>query len=323
MKRFFALAALLVFSALLLSGCGFSALGYEHPDMYTAGGGEIPGAVENLDVSWLDGQVMIAYAPRQGTVLSETADRELSPAEQLHWWLDGKTLRVQYAEAGLRWMNAEKRLTVTLPEGTVLKNVRIACTSGRIEAAPFYGETVHFSTTSGNIHAECAASSLRLTATSGNVTLRGAANSIEIQVTSGSINAAVEHADSLNASVTSGSLQMDLDDVRQARASATSGRISLLTDRVGELRADITSGPIVARCKRAPEEARLSATSGSISLSLPKEAGFTAQISTLSGKTAVLLPAKQDGTRYLSGDGAAQIYLSTLSGGINLDAYQE
>lgn len=323
MKKALSLAALLAAAVLLLTGCGFSALRYEHEEKYTAGNAEIQQTVENLDVHWVDGGVTIVYADQKGVTLTETADKSLNKDEQMRWWLDGATLHVQYAETGLRWMSVKKRLTITLPTGTVLKNAQVSCTSGGIEAAPFYGETVNFSTTTGNIHTECAASSLNLSATTGNITFRGAAGTMALNVTTGKISAVVEYAQKVIASLTTGSVDMDLTDVGEASVSATTARIEILADKVDSLAVKSTTGSVSVRCKSAPDEARLSTTSGGVALALPDNAGFTARVDTVSGGVHVNLPAAKDGDRYVSGNGAAQITLSSVSGGITLDAYRE
>ncbi len=323
MKKAFSFIALLLAAALLLTGCGFSVLRYEHAEKYSVGNANIKGTVENLEVDWLDGGVEIVYANQSQVTVSETAEKSLAESEQLRWWLDGTTLRVQYAEVGPKWIAVEKQLTVTLPAGTVLKNARISCTSGCIQAAPFYGENVHFSATSGSIHTECAASSLNLYATTGNITLRGAANTIGLSATTGRIDAVIEHADDLAAFLLTGSLNLDLDGVRQANVSATTARIDILTDDVNALVIKNTTGPVSVRCRRAPHDALVSSTAGSISLALPADAGFTAQADTVSGGIHVNLPAIKTGNVYVFGDGAAQITLSSVSGGITIEEYRE
>ena len=57
-------------------------------------------------------------------------------------------------------------------------------------------------------------------------------------------------------------------------------------------------------------------------LAVPGDAGFTAEISTTSGRVDMALPAKKTGNRYVCGDGSAQVSIHSTSGNVSVAAFQ-
>ena len=116
MKRlFFLLTLLLLLTALCLLLTSCVSVGYVYTDAkkYTAGGTRIDGRVEDIDINWIDGAVNVARHDGNGIILKETSGKKLSQDEELHWYLDGKELKVQYAASGFRRMSGlQKELTV-------------------------------------------------------------------------------------------------------------------------------------------------------------------------------------------------------------------
>ena len=99
------ICAVIVLCAVIITSTGiFGSAGigtYANADKYTAGGTEITDRVRNLDVNWTSGKVILAYHAEETVTLEESAKRSLPDDEQMHWWLDGNTLHVQYAKAGI------------------------------------------------------------------------------------------------------------------------------------------------------------------------------------------------------------------------------
>lgn len=75
-------------------------LNYANAEKYTAGGTEINGAVKNVQIDWVDGEVNIAYHAKSTVEIAETASKAISKDEALRWWLDGDTLRIQFGKSG-------------------------------------------------------------------------------------------------------------------------------------------------------------------------------------------------------------------------------
>lgn len=266
-----ALILLLMILCLLLCSCtsnGISIGGYTYDDhaRYTAGGASISGKVEELDISWVEGKVSIAYHDGDEIVLSETAGRKLAQDEELRWWLDGSKLYVKYAASGFNGTEQlDKQLNVLLPVELKLDKATASVVSAGIQTGAL------------------------------------AADTINLQTVSGSIDAAVKAAGKLN-------------------ISAVSGEVSVQVDQLNELEATTVSGALLLRFANVPEKIQANGVSGSVSIRLPENAGFTAEVESVSGDVSGSLPMVSQGEdRYVGGDGQCRISVSTISGDVRLD----
>lgn len=305
MKKVF-LCALLLLLTFTLCACGSISYSYANASRYAAGGTVITGAVDSLEIDWIDGGVSVAYHKENTVEISETAKRNLSGAEKLHWWLDGTTLRVKYARSETTITgNPQKKLTVTLPESASvpLKSVEIATVSGSIRCVPLYAETVKLSSVSGSINAECAADDLNASTVSGKITLNASANEIKLSATSGAVDAGIGHAKALDISSASGKIRVNATEIKKAEIDSVSGAVEAALQKT--------------------ESLKIGTVSGAVRLSLPKDMGFTADFSTVSGSLNNAISAQRTGNRCVLGDGSAVINVSTVSGGLTLSAYEE
>ncbi|MBQ8556032.1 MAG: DUF4097 family beta strand repeat protein [Clostridia bacterium] len=288
------IALALMLTALCLLFCSCSTQDYIYPgssytyadgEDYSAGGGNISGRVEKVDISWLDGMVNIAYHDGGEIVLSETADQELEEDTKLHWQLEGKTLYVKYAASGFRRQSGlEKQLTVQLPEDLRLEDVEIAVASAAMQADGLKADAVHIQSGSG-----CVA-----------LWQSGEVGEIKVDTASGSVDVAVEAAGKLVINTASGEVRVDGYQVDQMEAATASGYLSL-------------------QFAHTPDKISVDAVSGNVTIRLPKDAGFTAEISSVSGAVSgsLLMERKDDG-RYVSGDGHCRIRVDTVSGDVQL-----
>ena len=92
--------AVSVQAAGLLDG---SLFGYAHAEKYTAGDADIGESVCALDIHWENGKVNLEYYSGEKIELRESSSRPISEDMKMRWWLDGDTLRVQYAKSGLHF----------------------------------------------------------------------------------------------------------------------------------------------------------------------------------------------------------------------------
>ena len=149
-------AAILVLSVTLGLKQVVGLPGYQFDDAgkYSSGGAEIAGPVKNLDIDWLSGAVHIAYHSGDSVLLSESSNKAIGADLRMRWRLDGDTLRVRFAKAGLRSNgNQEKELTVTLPEGLVLREAAIGATSGNLDIPALEADSLRLEVTSGDVSA--------------------------------------------------------------------------------------------------------------------------------------------------------------------------
>ncbi len=299
---------------------GKTGFGYASAEKYSAGSAQISGTVKNLDINWINGKVNLEYHSGSGIELRETSSKPISADMQLRWWLDGDTLRIQYAKSGFRLVtNQEKELTVSLPESAAFNEVSIRATSADLNLPALQAEALRMEVTSGDILAEAAAKSISAGATSGDMrlTITGRADSVTAGTTSGSIAVEAGSVSVLKASSTSGGILLTAEKAEQCDAGSTSGTVTVEIGESSQVEISSTSGSIHTALS-AFSSLKAHSTSGRIEALLPEQPGFTASISTTSGSIDYTLPLSRQGDRYVCGDGSGKVELSATSGNIQL-----
>ena len=328
MNRSKLLTGALVIVLVLLAGGSWllfgssTGLNLANADQYTAGDTNLSSPVENLDIDWTSGKVNIEYHAGSGVSVSETANREMSGDEKLRWWLDGSTLRVRYCKSGLNIrINLTKTLTISLPEGTVLKKADIDVTSADVDVPKLDADEVRFDSTSGNINAEISTKKLDASSTSGDMVIRqnGAINNAVLGSTSGNISFYAPSAETVDMKSTSGGLGITVSgNVQKLHLNSTSGTI--LADLVSADKAefDSTSGNMDVTLQSF-QNLDLDATSGNITLKLPNAPGFTLDLDAKPRNFSNSLSMEKDGSKYTYGDGSARLRIETTSGEIRIE----
>lgn len=297
------LVALAVISFLQFGGA--SGISYENADKYTAGETVVNAAVDTLDIDWTEGLVRVEYHAGPGIAVKETANRTLSENDKLRWWLDGTTLHVRYAKSGFRLsFNLNKNLTVSLPEGLVLKRAEVEATSADLDIGGLAADEILLGTTSGSIVAATDTKVLKAASTSGDMALRqdSDADTVKVGSTSGDIGCTLGSVKTFSAGSTSGALSLDALSVDRSAFSSTSGKISV---RAG-----------------AFKEMKIGSTSGSVSAELPAVPGFTCSVGTVSGAFSSDIALTKSGNTYTAGDGSAKCSVGTTSGSITIGEYK-
>lgn len=118
----------------------------------------------------------------------------------------------------------------------------------------------------------------------------------------------------------SGNADLRIASVDQLVINTVSGKVDMDCEQMNELIVDTVSAGLNLRLARTPDRIDVNAVSGSVTISLPDGAGFTADVSTVSGDVSGSLPTKHHGSQYTSGDGRCRIQISTVSGNIRFDA---
>ena len=306
----------------MFGGSVSGGLNYANADKYTVGDTTVTSPVENLDIDWTSGPVNIEYHAGSGISVSETANKTLSEDDRLRWWLDGTTLRIRYAKSGIRFsFNLEKKLTVSLPEGTVLKQADIGTTSGDLFIPALAADDIRLNSTSGCIDAVTTTLKLYASSTSGNVKVRqdGDIGAVDLSSTSGSVSCALGGSvKTLNANSTSGSVSLDVaGTAEEVKAGSTSGNISPVLASVSKADFSSTSG-CFSGSVRAFQELKIHTTSGKVDVKLPAEPGFTCKVDSSSGDLTTALSLAKNGNQYTCGDGSARCSIDTSSGDITL-----
>ena len=330
-KSKFLLVALIVVLLCLISGTysifgGKVSIGlaaFANADKYTVGDTEITSTVENLDIDWTSGKVNIEYHAGSGVSVSETANRDTSEDEKLRWWLDGTTLRIKYAKPQLTiFNNLKKTLTVSLPEGIVLKNVDIDTTSADIGVPSMTADEIKFDTTSGDVNAVITAKKLSASSTSGDLNVRQDSdiNTAHFSSTSGALAFTVPSAEKISMESTSGDISVTVPrTVGDLNLDSTSGSIKPDIANTDKAKFSSTSGDITATLVSF-KDLNVDVTSGDVTLKLPEISGFTLDLDARPSKLkSSLAMVKKGDDQYVFGDGSARLRVSTTSGDVHID----
>ena len=290
MKKSTLLTVCLVVCLLALAGASWfmfgGSLGYSYAEenKYTVGNAKITGAVDALDIHWIDGSVTVQYHDGSEILVEETSRKNLGENDKLRWRVDGSTLRIQYAKPGLRFsFNLDKALTVTLPKGLHLKDASLEGTSADVRG----------SVATPDLKGDCTSGDVRLT-------VNGKASRADFETTSGTLALAFpEGCESVRMDTTSGNIFLDTADTNAAEISSTSGTVSVKAGALKELKSK--------------------STSGDVTLTVPAEPGFTCEASMTSGSFSSGIPVEQNGKTYSCGDKSAHYKISTTSGNIRIE----
>lgn len=128
--------ALISLLAGLMAGChtfngkGDIKFSYDHPERYQAGDAVISQTVNEIDVTWVEGEIDIVYADHPEVRVYEKADSTLDDSLRMHWYVDDDgCLDIQFCKSGdysverLRNIDYKKHLTIEVPRGTVLNEI--------------------------------------------------------------------------------------------------------------------------------------------------------------------------------------------------------
>ena len=201
--------------AFALTGCSLmgARYTYDNADKYTSGGASITGEIRKLDINWIDGNVEFRYHGG-ATELTETSQKRTSADTELHWWLDGDTLHVQYCRSGKRIKNGlGKTLTVTLPDGIRMEKIDVKGLSCDLSLPMLDTEKVVIGIVSGNVMVKGRIGDLRVDSVSGNVTYEASSQGpVKIVTVSGNVSCAVDGRPDLKIETVSGNIGVTVEE---------------------------------------------------------------------------------------------------------------
>lgn len=290
--------------ALCLTSCFMHKSGYDNYENYSTGNTTFNDKINNIDISWVSGKVKIINHQSNTITLTEKSNYSLPEKKQVHWWLDGTTLRVKFASSKAVFfpLGTSKELTIALPENYSLSNLSINSTSADISIEKMKTEKLDISSVSGAIDLMGEAKEMMLKSTSGNIDVNQAGIT-----------------ETANISTTSGALTTSFDVCKKISINSTSGKINVTTNETIEALAKSTSGSISFKANRTFNMCNFKSTSGCISLGLNNNIGFVATINTSSGDFTSDFALKKRDNTYTYGNGDATISAKTTSGNIILN----
>lgn len=293
-----ALAVLLVLGVIFgsrssLSFIGFDGSYYKDSQKYTAGAGEVPAdEVEHVALVWTSGDVEISVYDGETVRMEESAGRELSEGEKLHYFNDEGTLRIQFQESGRKFHflsgtrdKVKKNLRLEIPRETAsrLKVLSIETTSADVDVSYIQTEQMLLDTVSGDFRVwESKMEKLKWDTVSGN--LDGQSLEIGERFFGDSISG-------------------------NTRLSGTVKEIDLTS----------VSGDMKISSTQCPVKVRTDTVSGEVSLCIPEDTGFTYEMDGVSGKVYMDLPVLRNKDGGVYKDGEADFYFETVSGDVNIE----
>lgn len=145
-----------------------------------------------------------------------------------------------------------------------------------------------------------------------------ACRKLEIDAASPKIRVQGLTADEVDLDSVGGESRFDSCTLGKLDADTASGNL-YLKGTLENLEYDSVSGSVEAELDNVPSKITMDTASGSLSLKLPKGAGFAVALDSLSGKLDSDFPTTLDGGRYLCGDGACKIEMESLSGSVTVN----
>lgn len=277
-----------VIAAFSMCACSAKEIPAANAGNYSVGNAEITGKVENLDIEWASGEVTVALGKGNSVILEETYSGDLPEEHQMHWCLDGTTLRVRFDQA-LSLFNigslGTKKLTVTLPESLILKDMDIDVASAEINGENLRTENVDIDTASGDVK----------------LSFREPLTNAEFDAASGKISADFAGAiENLDMDAASGDIQVNA------------------TDQISEMKISTASGDVNVTFDKLTKSMDIDTASGDVNLRLSEDSDLTLDVDTASGKFNSEIPFTMDGDKYISGTGAAKGTIDTASGDITI-----
>ncbi len=311
MKKKFARIFCLLFILTLLSGCsvkkllstvsGESGQTETAAQSYSSGNATFTEPVQELNLDWAAGSVEITYHDESTVIIEETAKEPIAENNKMAYSLENGVLDIRFRSDLGSITCPAKTLRVTLPKNVTLQKADIDLASAGLTALELLTEKAEVSSASGSVTLSTAAKKVKISCASGEIdfTHTGDAENIELETASGNITANVCNADDLE-------------------VDSSSGRIRLSADTVQEMEIDATSGKVDCTLKSQFSECEISSASGGITLHLPENADFAAELDTASGKISYDLPMTVQNGKYMAGNGSAELAVSTASGDIEI-----
>lgn len=221
-------------------------------------------------------------------------------------------------------------------EASEVRSLNIDWVDGSILIQPDSGSTVRYTVTGSNADAAVYAlenGTLSISCAKGNLFSLGdqhgknltiavpkdwTAEKISIEAVSAPIRGDDLHTQILQAGTVSGVMELSDIQVETLSLSSISAKITC-SGTASTVSLNTTSGNCFLALTKGPEKIQLDSVSGDLELLLPKKAGFSLDLDTVSGKFRTDFDYRcPQGSRYVSGDGSCVIRADTVSGDVNI-----
>lgn len=209
--------SLAIAACLALAACGDLynyQCSYANADAYTVASSGSATAIENIDIDWYNGSVVVKTVEAGGKLSFKeiTEGEETTDDTTMHYLVDGNTLRIRYCVSGkISLGKLKKYLYVDVPANLTLKKVEVANVSGDISISGVTAKEVDVDNVSGATRIECFANSIKVDTVSGVAYVESDADKIDLDTVSGAATIICRTTPSkLNVDTTSGDVLLRL-----------------------------------------------------------------------------------------------------------------
>lgn len=269
--------------------------------VYTANAGM--NALERVEIQWSNGQVLLRPWDKDYVEVSERCKQPLRADQRMMWGVtDAEKIFIKDMPDQRKGLVSKligplgglsKNLTVSLPRrlAAEIENLKVNTVSAPVNIQELSGERFSVNTTSGAIFLqEVHGESVKLGAVSGAISLQGIhGETLKASSVSGALNMEGSSVETLDLGCTSGKLTALGFEAENAHLHTVSGSIEA-QGNAESFQVSTTSGKAVLRVDQCPESASFSSVSGSATLYLPENNGFTAKCSSVSGRLRCEFP---------------------------------
>ncbi len=293
---------LAVTAVICLGSCSMN--NYSNADKYTTGDREISEKISKIEINWLAGDIKVSLHDKDTLDVSESCDKDLKESRRMHTWVDGDTLHIQFCKSGemMVFETPKKDLYLSLPKNSELSEFSIDGSSCDCKIDGITADTINSDLSSGKLEiTDCKANKIKSDSSSGDV---------EIELDG--------DADSISADSSSGSVSITAAKVGNIDVDTSSGKINIDVKEADKVAADASSGDMKFQFENVPKKLRVDASSGDVTICVPKDADFEAEVDTSSGEFYSELALSRDGDTYTAGSGSNSISIDTSSGDVNI-----
>lgn len=264
-------------------GCNFG-MGYSYPNSskYKVGNFTLEEEINQLEINWMAGSVTVEVTEENQVYAKET---EVSDDDQkMRYLVENGKLTIQYQKAKFfsfgSWSKS-KDLTVYIPRNMAknMNQIDIETVSADIDISGFESKGMDFETVSGKIDIKDLIT-----------------KTLDIEGVSGDIEGNGIQTDVLNVDVVSGSAYIE-GVFEKADLEAVSGDLKL-------------------GCDSFVENVNAETVSGDITLYIPEENGFSAELDSVSGDLNTEFSVNGKGDTKIYGNGNAKFDFETVSGDV-------
>lgn len=251
---------------------------YADAKEYVTGDGSVSGNVSELDIHWTSGDVTISVSDGDEIVFRE---RGAADDEPLYWLAKNGTLTIRDRKSGVLWgwVSSDRHLEIELPKAA-LRTLRL----------------------------DCASADLTLTGIT--------ADTLEVNTASGEVRASKCELECVDIDSASGACQFDACVLGRFEMDTASGAATL-RGSVERVEFDAASGDLDIVSSIAPYSIEVDAVSGNTQLIIPADAGFEAELESVSGDLRIEgFTGQYHRDGFVCGNGKAEYSFDTVSGDV-------